>query len=203
MTVSNRTAATKTVTWAAACCTVVGAFEGCDLTAKYDQIGTGKPLTWCHGETVGNVAPGQRFTKAQCDKMLEARLPQYWAEIEPCIHVETSDNEKVAYTSTSYNIGSAGFCRSAMVRKLNAGDHAGACNALMLYVNAQGRRVQGLVNRRAAERKVCLTPDNHPSAPAARTAVIPKPSEPAAPLAPKPAAKIKPRIFSWAWWTEK
>jgi lysozyme len=175
--------ATKTVTWAASCCMLVGAFEGCDLVAKKDNIGTGHPLTWCHGETIGDARPGEHFTKAECDAMLEARLPSYWQQIKPCIHVETSDNEKIAYTSTSYNIGSRGFCHSAMVRKLNADDHKGACNALMLYTHASGRVVKGLVNRRTAERKICLTPDP-------------------APVPVVEAPKPKPRVFSYDWWME-
>jgi len=179
-------AATKTVTWAAACCTLVGGFEGCWTTAQVDTIGTGHPLTWCHGETIGDAKPGERFTKAQCDAMLEARLPKYWGEIKPCIHVETSDNEKIAYTSFSYNLGSGAFCKSMIDRKLNAGDHKGACNAMMAYTHARGVVVKGLVNRRTEERKICLTPDPAP------TPVV------EAPPAPKP----KPRLFSWAWWTE-
>lgn len=184
----------------AACAALTGAFEGCDLTAKVDRIGTGHPLTWCHGETIGKAYAGEKFTHAECDAMLAARLPQYWTAIEPCIHVETSDNEKIAYTSTSYNIGSAGFCRSAMVRDLNAGNHSAACNALMLYTHASGRFVQGLANRRAAERKICLTPD---AVTADRVAVVPtladKPHE-APPYLPTP--KPNPTIFSWAWWIE-
>jgi lysozyme len=200
--------ASKTVTWAAACCSLVGVFEGCDLTAKKDMIGTGHPLTWCHGETIGNARAGQHFTKPECDAMLTARLPQYWDEIEPCIHVDTSDNEKIAYTSTSYNIGSAGFCRSAMVRALNKGDHVGACNALMQYTHASGKFVQGLYNRRAAERKICLTPDSAPSA-ALRIAAVPPapalvlPDMHANDVAPAPAPKPKPKMFSWAWWIER
>jgi len=190
--------ASKTVTWAAACCTLVGAFEGCDLTAKVDKIGTGHPLTWCHGETIGNAHAGERFTKAECDRMLTARLPQYWTQIEPCIHVETNDNEKIAYTSTAYNIGSRGFCASAMVRKLNAGDHKGACDALMLYTHASGRFIQGLANRRAAERKVCLTPSG---APVDRTAAMPKLRHHN--VKPFPKRAPKPTPLTWAWWTEK
>jgi lysozyme len=199
--------ASKTVTWAAACCSLVAVFEGCDYTAKVDKIGTGHPLTWCHGETIGSARAGQKFTKAECDAMLTARLPQYWAEIEPCILVKTSDNEKIAFTSTSYNTGSSAFCRSSMVRRLNEGDHKGACNALMLYTHANGKFVQGLANRRTAERKICLTPDSAPSA-SVRLAAVPVPSAKpiikpdAQPQDAAPAPKRKPRIFSWAWWTE-
>ena len=195
--------ATKTATWAVACVSLVGVFEGCDFTAKKDMIGTGHPLTWCHGETIGNARAGQKFTRAECDAMLAARLPDYWNEIAPCIHVTTSDNEKIAYTSTAYNIGSRGVCKSSMVRKLNAGDHVGACNALMQYTHASGKFVQGLANRRTAERKICLTPDSAPSA-STRIAAIPQVKADfnerfkGAPAPKKPA----PRLFSWAWWIQ-
>lgn len=131
-------------------------FEGLWTTAKIDQIGTGRPLTWCYGETEGPVKLGQRFTKQQCDDMLAAKLPRYAAEISACIHVPISDKEGAAFTSFAYNVGSAGFCKSSAARKLNAGDHVGACNALMAWNKAQGRVVKGLANRRAKERALCL-----------------------------------------------
>ena len=184
-------ATSKTVTWAAACCTVVAGFEGCWTVARVDNVGTGRPLTWCYGETIGPAKPGEHFTKAQCDAMLEKRLPTYWLDIKPCIKVETSNNEKIAYTSASYNIGARAFCHSAMVSRLNAGNHKGACDALLGWTHAQGRVVRGLVNRRSEERKICLTPDPAP------TPVIP-----AAPPKPVYAHWWSP-IFSWAWWTEK
>lgn len=182
--------ASKGVTWLCACTAMVGLFEGCDLTAKVDTVGTGTPVTWCHGETIGSVQVGQHFTKAECDAMLEARLPQYWNGIKPCIHVETSYNEKIAYTSAAYNLGPATMCGSVMIHKINNGDHVGACNALMLYTHAQGRVVQGLVNRRAAERKTCLTPD------------APTPVEPPALPPAKVWAHWYSKFLSWSWWTE-
>jgi lysozyme len=205
-------AATKTVTWAAACCSLVAAFEGCDFTAKKDMIGTGHPLTWCHGETIGNARAGQKFTRAECDAMLTARLPTYWTAIEHGIKVQTSNNEKIAFTSFTYNLGPGAFLYSnrktktpsVILRHLNAGDHKGACNALMQYTHASGKFVQGLWNRRDAERKICLTPDSQPDVEALRVAVIPKAHEKPAtalvvtPPAPKPA----PKMFSWNWWME-
>lgn len=130
-------------------------WEGLWLTAQVDTIGTGKPVTACYGETEG-VTLGEHFTEAQCTAMLKAKLPRYNAEISRCIHVPISDKERAAYISFSYNIGSAGFCRSSAAADLNRGDHVGACNALMQWTRAGGRVVKGLVNRRNAERKLCL-----------------------------------------------
>jgi lysozyme len=130
-------------------------WEGLWLTAKVDTIGTGKPVTACYGETEG-VKLGEHFTEAQCTAMLKAKLPRYDAEISRCIHVPISDKERAAFISFAYNVGSGGFCGSSALGHLNRGDHIGACNGLMAWTHAQGRVVKGLVNRRTAERNLCL-----------------------------------------------
>ncbi len=135
---------------------VVAQFEGLWLTAKVDTIGTGKPLTWCYGETEGPVKLGQRFTKIECDEMLAKKLPRYANEIAKCIKVDISDKTRAAFVSFAYNVGSSGFCKSTAARKLNAGDTRGACDALMAWNRAGGRVVRGLTNRRAKERAMCL-----------------------------------------------
>lgn len=140
----------------ATCAVLVGGFEGLWLTAKPDHLAHNIP-TVCYGETEG-VKLGDTYTKQECLDMLSGKLPRYWKEIARCIHVPISDNEKIAYTSFAYNVGSAGFCRSNVAHHLNSGDHRGACNALMAWDHAGGRRVQGLTNRRAKERVLCLKP---------------------------------------------
>lgn len=143
-------------------CTFIQPWEGLWTTAKVDTVGTGRPLTWCYGETKGNVHAGQHFTPKQCSDMLERRLPEYNAEISPCIHVPISDKTRAAFISFAYNVGSARFCHSAITQRLNRGDYRGACNAMLPYDHAQGRAVKGLANRRTAERKMCLEGINEP-----------------------------------------
>jgi len=151
----------------AAVITLAAAFimpwEGLWTTAKVDTIGTGRPITWCYGETIGGAKVGDKFTPQQCSDLLKKRLPQYADAIAPCIKVPVSDKTRAAFISFSYNVGSAGFCRSSAAKKLNAGDAHGACDALMQWTKAQGRVVKGLVNRRSAERKLCLEGINEPA----------------------------------------
>lgn len=139
----------------AAAVPAVKAYEGLWLVAKVDTIGTGQPVTACYGETE-NLQKGQRFTKAECDDLLEVKLKRYDAEIGHCIAVQLPDLTRAALISFAYNIGWAGACRSQVVAKMNAGDLRGGCAALMQWTRAQGRVVQGLVNRRAKERSLCL-----------------------------------------------
>jgi lysozyme len=71
-----------------------------------------------------------------------------------------------AYTSLAFNVGHGGngrdgVCRnrhnqpSIIVRKLRAGDYAGACEAIELFNRAGGRVLPGLQKRRAHERALC------------------------------------------------
>ena len=73
-----------------------------------------------------------------------------------CVNVPLYQHEYDAFASFAYNIGSEAFCSSTLVRKLNAGDYAGACSELKRWVYVDGRRVQGLANRREAEYRLCM-----------------------------------------------
>ncbi len=139
----------------AAALPAVKAYEGLWLTARVDTIGTGRPVTACYGETE-NVRLGQKFTKQECDDLLAVKLKRYDAEIGRCITAQLPDYTRAALVSFAYNVGSAGACRSSTVRKMNEGDIRGGCESLMQWTRAQGRVVQGLVNRRDKERKLCL-----------------------------------------------
>jgi lysozyme len=181
----------------AAACVFIQPWEGLWTTAKIDTIGTGRPLTWCYGETIGDAKLGQRFTPKQCSDMLAKRLPQYADAIAPCIKTPISDKEYVAYTSAAYNFGSAGFCRSTIAKRLAAGDRRGACDALMQWVHAQGRVVKGLVNRRTAERKLCLEGIGEPvSVPVVKPTASPK--KPVPPTPPTFWERIK-LVFTSIW----
>ncbi|MGJ4954634.1 lysozyme [Bradyrhizobium sp. HKCCYLRH2015] len=139
-------------------------WEGTDLTAKVDKIGTGHPVTYCHGQTndAGAVKVGQRFTPAQCDELLKQSLPKYLDGIRPCIKVQLPVKTEAALLDAAYNAGPAAVCSSPMLKKMNAGDLRGGCEAFASwYVRANGAAIQGLKNRRAGdsrkgEKQLCL-----------------------------------------------
>lgn len=130
----------------------IASWEGRELRAYRDIVGV---PTICYGETLG-VRMGQTATSAQCDAMLARRVSQFAAEIAPCLPRALPPKTAAAFVSAAYNIGSPAFCRSSMSRRALAGDLRGACNALSLWVYAGGKRSNGLVNRRDAERGLCL-----------------------------------------------
>jgi len=134
-------------------------WEGTDLVAKRDAIGTGHPITYCHGQTseFGDVKVGQRFTPAQCKEKLAASMPKYLAGIDPCIKVDLPVKSKAALLDAAYNAGPAAVCRSRMVALMNEGKIEAGCKAFPTwYVRSDGQVRRGLINRRNDEMKLCL-----------------------------------------------
>lgn len=134
---------------------LIGGFEGM-RTRAYIPI-PGDVPTVCFGETRG-VKMGDTHTPAECKAMLGTALVEFETNMRRCLvnPDRIPDKPYVAFLSVSYNIGSRAFCASTIARKANVGDIRGACDALLVWNKAGGRVVQGLVNRRAAERKLCL-----------------------------------------------
>lgn len=154
--------------------------EGYWPTVKVDTVGTGRPCTGGYGETE-NVKCGETHSETYWSDRLKMRLAdEYDHEIGKCIHVELPDSVRAAAITTAYNAGSAAVCKSPMVAKWNAGDFRGGCKALAnWYIRAQGRVVQGLINRRRADMKMCLSGLDTPAAPhftPAPVYVAPKPN---------------------------
>lgn len=83
--------------------------------------------------------------------------------IAPLLQRAASLHQAAAMLSLTYNIGSGAFSTSTVLRKFNAGDIAGAADAFLMWDKAtvDGKLVvvQGLLNRREAERTIFLTAD--------------------------------------------
>lgn len=106
------------------------------------------------GSTDG-VKLGDRTTPPQALERALKDVQKYEGALRQCVRVPLHQYEYDAYVSLAYNIGGKAFCGSTLVRKLNAGDYAGACAEIIRWVYAAGRKVDGLVNRRAEERAQC------------------------------------------------
>lgn len=150
----------QAITWVAICTPLVAGWEGLYLRTYRDNLAHGL-LTVCYGATKAEL-PDIRitdvYTKEECQQLLADALPRYYKGIAKCIHVELSEHEKAAAVSLAYNVGTGAVCRSEFVRRLNAQD-PNACDYLLRFSKASGRVVQGLINRRRAERKICYTKD--------------------------------------------
>jgi lysozyme len=87
--------------------------------------------------------------------MLLKNLDKYGNGIKACINVPLYQYELDAFVSLAYNIGINAFCNSTLVKKLNAGDYAGACEQIMIWDKFKGKPLKGLTNRRSEEYKTC------------------------------------------------
>lgn len=132
----------------------VGGWEGKRNTAYLDIVGV---PTVCFGETRG-VKLGDKYTDEQCKAMLGEGLVEFEQGMRKClVRPDTIPDKSYAmFLSLTYNIGQGAFCRSTIARRLNSGDIRGACDGLLAWNKAGGKVVQGLVNRRKAEHKLCL-----------------------------------------------
>ncbi|EAA7567785.1 lysozyme [Salmonella enterica subsp. enterica] len=126
--------------------------EGRRYVAYRDVAGV---ITVCDGHTGKDIVPGRRYTDAECDALLNKDLARVKAQVDPLIKVSISETERAALYSFAYNVGPGAFARSTLLKKLNAGDHAGACNELKRWTYAGGKQWKGLVTRREIEREVC------------------------------------------------
>lgn len=130
---------------------LVTKFEGRSLVAYLDPVGI---PTICEGVTRG-VRLGQTKTPAQCDALLQAELSIAMAGVDRNVTARLPETRRAALASFVYNVGEPQFKASTLLRKLNAGDARGACAELSRWVYAKGKKLAGLVNRRAAERELC------------------------------------------------
>ncbi|KJS42728.1 MAG: glycoside hydrolase family 24 [Rhodospirillaceae bacterium BRH_c57] len=130
---------------------IVG-WEGYSGTAYRDVAGV---PTIGYGTTEG-VKMGDTITKPEAMARAKTDVQAFEGALRRCVKVPLHQHEYDALVSISYNIGPGAFCRSTLVRKLNAGDYVGACAEILRWNRAGGRVVQGLVNRRKAEYRLCI-----------------------------------------------
>jgi lysozyme len=83
-------------------------------------------------------------------------IKNFEGALKQCVTVPLHQYEYDAFISLSYNIGSSAFCRSTLVRKLNAGDYDGACKEILRWDKFKGSPLRGLTIRREAEYQQCI-----------------------------------------------
>ncbi|MBI3983832.1 lysozyme [Candidatus Microgenomates bacterium] len=105
--------------------------------------------------TTEGVKLGDKITPPKALARALTDVQKFEGALKGCVTVPLHQYEYDVYVTFAYNIGGQAFCGSTLVRKLNAGDYAGACAELSRWTKVQGRVVQGLVNRRAKERAKC------------------------------------------------
>lgn len=130
-------------------------WEGLRLTA-YPDPGSrnGEPWTIGYGHTSDGhlkVVRGLSITPAQAEAALEYDLNETAAAVEKLVKVELSDNQFGALVSFAFNVGVSAFAKSTLLKRLNGGDYAAVPQQMARWVYNDGKPMQGVINRRAAE----------------------------------------------------
>lgn len=129
-----------------------GGLEGREYVPYKDVVGI---ITVCDGHTGNDIILNKRYSDAECDALTKADLERIAKQVNPSIKVKTTETQLAAIYSFSYNVGANAFIKSTMLKRLNAGDYAGACDELKRWVYAGGKKWKGLMNRRDVEYEVC------------------------------------------------
>lgn len=106
--------------------------------------------------TTAGVQPGDRIEPVQALVRKLADVQRFEGALKECVRVPLHQHEYDAFLSLAYNIGPGAFCGSTLVRRLNAGDYAGACNEILRWDRFRGEPLRGLTLRRQAENRQCL-----------------------------------------------
>ena len=130
-------------------------FEGLHLSAYDDGVGV-----WSigFGTTVYpngvKVKVGDVCTLEQAKAYMAHDLKKFEQVVVHAVQVVIVQNQFDALVSLTYNIGAGAFRNSTLLKKLNASDYYGASAQFDVWNKAGGRVLQGLINRRAVERKI-------------------------------------------------
>ena len=132
---------------------IIKNFEGCELTAYRDVAGV---LTIGYGHTGPDVFEGMTISKAAAEDLLA--LDMAWAieAVDSSVTVPITETQRAALVSLTYNIGAGAWRKSTALKRLNNRNYAGAGEAILWWNKAGGKVVQGLVNRREAERALFM-----------------------------------------------
>lgn len=132
---------------------LISQHEGAVTDAYLDPVGI---PTICMGHTEG-VFLGQKRTLKECEVLLKEDATYAGRAIARCTKVDLTQGQYDALVSFVFNVGGSAYCGSTLVRKLNAGQCFEAGAQFDRWVYAKGRKLPGLVKRRAAERALFET----------------------------------------------
>ena len=128
-------------------------FEGCVLKAYKCPAGV-----WTIGfgntfyEDGTKVKEGDAITQQRADELAKYIVEQFATSIRAMIKQPLNENQFSACVSLAYNIGTGGFKKSSVLRKLNVNPtDLTIADSFRLWNKGGGVVLKGLVRRREAE----------------------------------------------------
>ena len=125
------------------------------LTIGYGHTGLvdGKP-----------IKVGMKITEEKAEELYRKDFETHTASLKD-VEVPLTNNQKLALASFLFNLGPNILKGSDLLKKLNKGDYEGAANEFDKYIHQKNKKtgknevLNGLIDRRAKEKKLFLTPD--------------------------------------------
>lgn len=142
--------------------TTLERWEGNVLEVYRDHLAGGIP-TYCAGRTDWKAPIGAKLTDDQCQEVNKTTLVEYGYAVLGCTSWDyLTARRLIGLTVFAINVGKAGACGSQAVRQINVGNVLAGCDliartpdGLPNWSTASGVYLQGLQNRRQAERVLC------------------------------------------------
>lgn len=136
---------------------VIKQFEGCKLTAYQDSVGVWTiGYGWTQPVDGKPIRAGMTIKQETAERLLKTGLVSYESDVSRLVKVGLNQGQFDALVSFTYNLGARSLSTSTLLRKLNAGDYAGAADEFLRWNKAGGKVLNGLTRRREAERALFL-----------------------------------------------
>ena len=133
-------------------------FEGLRLDAYAATESEKQRNIWTIGfgnityENGTKVKKGDKITQQRAEELFKYFADRFASNIDTKVTVPITQNQFNAIVSLAYNIGVGAFSSSTLLKKLNkCSSDPTIRNEFLRWVNASGKRLQGLVNRRTEE----------------------------------------------------
>lgn len=94
------------------------------------------------------------ITVEQAEQLLNDTVQLFANEVRKLLKVQVTQGQFDALVDFAYNTGASKLAGSTLLRKVNAGDFAGAAAEFGKWVKGGGVKLPGLVSRREAEIKL-------------------------------------------------
>lgn len=138
--------------------TLIKQFEGCKLTAYQDSVGVWTiGYGWTQPVDGKPIRAGMTIKQETAERLLKTGLVSYESDVSRLVKVGLTQGQFDALVSFTYNLGARSLSTSTLLRKLNAGDYAGAADDFLRWNKAGGKVLNGLTRRREAERALFLS----------------------------------------------
>lgn len=124
-------------------------FEGCILHVYIDIAGY-RTIGYGHRLLPDEHIP-EPFTEADAEALLRRDMQMAIDAVNRLVSVPLTQGQFDALVDFAFNLGVGTLERSALLHLLNEGHYDSAAEQFLLYVNAAGHKVLGLLRRRTAE----------------------------------------------------